>query len=216
MKKIIPITDEANFKDEDASGEEEKQEESVAPTDEKEAAAMKENNNDVEMTESKNDEDAESPAEKAEDQTMGSEPDLTDQLQRLAAEFENYRKKNAGEFMRGRDAGVAAAVEAILPAMDSIASALCTAGNDHDIDCLTTGVQAVERQLLSGFAAMDVKPIEVHPGDRLDPKLHEVMLAQDSDEFEPGSIISVVQQGYTHKDRLLRAAKVIVSKDKDE
>ena len=224
MKINIPITDGSTQETRSDETKNDASNDAAKSEEEKEGAAMpKEKNMDeqnpekqenaAENPETKNGETAQS--EGIEEKKQLSESELTDQLRRLAAEFDNYRKRNAGEYSRGKDAGIADAVSAILPAMDSIASALATAKNDHDIECLTAGVQAVERQILSGLSGLEVKQIEVKPGDDLDPNLHEVMLAQDSEDFEPGEILMVISQGYTHKDKLIRAAKVIVVKDKD-
>ncbi len=224
MKKIIPIAKPQATQDETKLKNKKSRETPVAARDEKEGDSMakkkEKNETNAPESESANDNEqqgsTEPEPESDEQRFIRCENELTDQLQRMTAEFDNYRKKNAGEYLHGRDAGIADTVEAILPAMDSIASALATVDENQHTDCLSVGVQAVERQILSSLACLDVERIKVEPGDDLDPNNHEVMMAQGSDEFAPGKIISVIHQGYTHKGKLLRAAKVIVSKDKDD
>jgi molecular chaperone GrpE len=224
VKKIIPIAGPQATQDEEILKNKTSLETPIAAKEEKEGDPMtkKKEKDETKATtsESANDDkekaSPEPEPESDEQRYKRCEIELTDQLQRMTAEFDNYRKKNAGEYSRGRDAGIADTVEAILPAMNSIASALATVTENQHTDCLSLGVQAVERQILSSLSGLDVERIKVEPGDDLDPNHHEVMMTQDSDEFKPGKIISVIQQGYMHKGKLLHAAKVIVSKDKDD
>jgi len=144
------------------------------------------------------------------------EEDLLDRLQRLAAEFENYKKKNAREYSRGREDGMAQVMEAILPIFDSLALAVESCEKKPGIDALFKGVQAVRRQLQSALEALGLEEIRAEKGDPLDPNVHEAILAEFSDEFSPGRIIDSFQTGYSLKGKLIRAAKVKVAREPTE
>jgi len=144
------------------------------------------------------------------------EADLLDQLQRVAAEFENYRKKNSREYQHGREDGIVTAGETILPALESLSLAVRTADQSHDVSKLIEGVELVRRQLLSRLETLGVKEIEVREGEIMDPGVHEVLWAEPSAEVEPDHILSVVQPGYKLNERLISAAKVKVAKQKRE
>lgn len=145
------------------------------------------------------------------EQAKARERELVDQLQRLAAEFDNYRKKNAGEYSRGVIEGQARAIEAILPVLDSFALAVASAANATDAGALRTGIEAVQRQLLGQLGGLGLEEIHAAPGDALDPNVHEVLMAQPGAGIEPGRVTAEFQVGYRFKSRLLRAAKVCVA-----
>jgi molecular chaperone GrpE len=134
-----------------------------------------------------------------------------DSLRRLKAEFENYRKRAA----RDQESLVARAherlVKELLPVLDDLARAL-EAAERHEEAQLEEGVRLVHRQL----AAILVKEglSEIATEGAFDPNVHEALLSQPSDEPE-GSVIEVIQKGYTLGDRVLRPARVVVASPKE-
>ncbi|MGA9762436.1 MAG: nucleotide exchange factor GrpE [Gaiellaceae bacterium] len=145
-------------------------------------------------------EQARAEAEALRDQYLGD-------LQRLAADFDNYRKRVARE----REALVARAhaglVEAILPVLDDLGRALEAAGL-HEEAKLEDGVRLVHRQLSDVLAREGLEEI---PTDvPFDPHVHEALAAIPS-EAEEGTILEVVQRGYLLGDRVLRPARVVVA-----
>ena len=128
-------------------------------------------------------------------------------LKRVAADFDNYRKRVARE----REALVARAhaalVEAILPVLDDLGRALEAAGL-HEEAKLEDGVRLVHRQLTDVLSKEGLQEI---PVDVLfDPHVHEALAAIPS-EAEEGTILEVVQPGYLLGDRVLRPARVVVA-----
>jgi molecular chaperone GrpE len=128
-------------------------------------------------------------------------------LKRVAADFDNYRKRVARE----REALVARAhaglVEAILPVLDDLGRALEAAGL-HEEAKLEDGVRLVHRQLSDVLAREGLQGI---PTDGpFDPHVHEALAAIPS-EAEEGTILEVVQPGYLLGDRVLRPARVVVA-----
>jgi molecular chaperone GrpE len=128
-------------------------------------------------------------------------------LQRLAADFENYRKRAA----RDRESIVAHAHErlmkALLPVLDDLERALDAAAK-HEEAKLEEGVELVARELRSALEREGLAEIETD--GRFDPHVHEALLAQPS-EREEGAVIEVLQKGYRLGDRVLRPARVVIS-----
>ena len=135
-----------------------------------------------------------------------------DALQRLKAEFENYRKRVA------RDQGSLVAraserlVKQLLPVLDDLERAL-VAASEHEEAKLAEGVQLVHRALADALAKEGL--VEVDTDGDFDPHTQEALLAQPSDEKE-GTIIQVLQKGYKLGDHVLRPARVVVSSGNEE
>ena len=131
-----------------------------------------------------------------------------DRLLRLAADFDNYKKRAARE----RQEYVAFAnerlVKELLPILDDLERAL-QAANEHEEATLEEGVALVHRSLAQLLARNGVKEIDTNGA--FDPHVHEALLAQPSEDAESGSVIDVVQKGYTIGDRVVRPARVIVA-----
>jgi molecular chaperone GrpE len=134
-----------------------------------------------------------------------------DSLQRLKAEFDNYRKRAA----RDQESLVARAAESLvrelLPILDDLERAL-DAAERHEEAQLEEGVRLVHRSLAQALQKQGLEQIETN--GRFDPHVHEALLSQPSDA-EEGSVIDVLQKGYRLGDRVLRPARVIVSGAKE-
>ena len=128
-------------------------------------------------------------------------------LKRVAAEFENYRKRVARE----QESLVARAherlVKELLPVLDDLERALAAA-EEHQEAKLEEGVRLVHRELEAALRREGLAEIETN--GRFDPHVHEALLSQPSDRDE-GSILEVVQKGYRLGERVLRPARVVVS-----
>jgi len=134
-----------------------------------------------------------------------------DALQRLKAEFDNYRKRSA----RDQESLVARATEALvhdlLPIADDLERAL-EAAEEHEEAKLEEGVRLVHRALSQTLARQGLK--EIPTNGRFDPHVHEALLSQPSDR-EEGSVIEVIQKGYILGDRVLRPARVVIAAPKE-
>jgi len=132
-----------------------------------------------------------------------------DAAQRMKAEFENYKKRNATLRTDSLREGRAETIEKLLPVLDDLQRALA-AQPESDKDSLTTGVEMVAKKMLAVLAAMDVTPIEAI-GKPFDPQLHEAMLQQPvEDEAQKGIVITEMLPGYMIGDKVLRYAMVVV------
>ena len=128
-------------------------------------------------------------------------------LKRVAAEFENYRKRVA----RDQESLVARAherlVKELLPVLDDLERALAAA-EQHEEAKLEEGVRLVQRELAAALEREGLAEIETN--GHFDPHVHEALLSQPS-EADEGSVLEVVQKGYTLGDRVLRPARVVVA-----
>jgi molecular chaperone GrpE len=133
-------------------------------------------------------------------------------LKRLAADFENYRKRVA----RDQESLVARAherlVKELLPVLDDLERALAAA-EEHEEAKLEEGVRLVQRELASALAREGLAEVETN--GHFDPHVHEALLSQPSDA-EEGSVLEVVQKGYKLGDRVVRPARVVVAAPKQE
>ncbi len=130
---------------------------------------------------------------------------------RLAADFENTKKR----LERERDISLKYAEENILkellPGIDNIERAMGQALETNSIESLLEGVEFTRNGLLATLEKFGVTAIESE-GKPFDPNIHEAIAMEETDVMEPNSILREFQKGYFYKDRLLRPAKVIVSK----
>ena len=133
-------------------------------------------------------------------------------LKRVAAEFENYRKRVA----RDQESLVARAherlVKEVLPVLDDLERAL-EAARDSGTRSVEEGVRLVHRELEAALQREGLA--EIDTDGQFDPHVHEALLSQPSDAAE-GSVIEVVQKGYTLGDRVVRPARVVVAAPKPE
>ena len=133
--------------------------------------------------------------------------ELLNDLKRVAADFENYRKRVA----RDQKSLVARAherlVKELLPVLDDLERALAAA-EEHEEAKLEEGVRLVHQELQTALKREGLAEIETN--GRFDPHVHEALLSQPSDA-EEGSVIEVVQKGYRLGDRVVRPARVVVA-----
>ena len=133
--------------------------------------------------------------------------ELFDRLQRLAAEFDNFRKRAAREQGEVIARANERLVKELLPVLDDLGRALESAA-DHEEAKLEEGVSLVHRELRDALTREGLQEIETD--GRFDPHVHEALLSQPSDAAE-GSVIDVVQKGYRLGDRVLRPARVVIA-----
>jgi len=132
--------------------------------------------------------------------------DLTETLQRLQAEFENYKKrieKEKAEFVKYAKAEL---IQGLLSTIDTFEIAL---KSTKDNEKFVKGMEMVYAQFVSTLQSEGLKPIEAI-GKKFNPYLHEVMLKEKSDKDE-GIVLEELQRGYMLNDGVLRHSKVKIS-----
>jgi molecular chaperone GrpE len=127
-----------------------------------------------------------------------------DALQRLKAEFDNYRKRVARDQQELAARAHERLVRELVPVLDDLERALAHEGGGD----LEDGVRLIHRQLDEALTREGL--VEVETAGMFDPHTQEALLAQPSDEAE-GTVIEVLQKGYLLGDRVLRPARVVIS-----
>jgi len=134
-----------------------------------------------------------------------------DRYLRAAAEVENIRKRAARDVAHARKYALESFGRELLAVRDSLELGLAAA-DSADFDSLLAGSEATLKLLTATLERFGI--VEVDPeGEPFDPEFHEAMTMQPSADAEPGSILTVIQKGYSLNGRLLRPARVIVAAD---
>jgi molecular chaperone GrpE len=134
-----------------------------------------------------------------------------DRLLRVAADFDNYKKRAAREKEEWVKFANEDLIKSILPFVDNLERAVNHSEKTKDIQRLIEGIKMTVQQLLQALNKFGVSPIE-SLGKPFDPTLHEAMLVVETDQHEPNQVMEEFQKGYLLNDRLLRPATVSVSK----
>lgn len=131
-----------------------------------------------------------------------------DKYVRLAAEYDNYRKRTANEKLSLYDDATAKAVTELLPVADSMRMAL---ENMKDADPeILKGMELVSNQLAKSFEKLKVEAYG-NIGDEFDPNIHNAISKVESDELGENTIAQVFQTGYKIGDKIIRHAMVQVA-----
>lgn len=139
---------------------------------------------------------------------------LTDERIRALAELENVRKRAEKQVHDERQYGAAKFARDLLSVADNLRRAIeasTAQRGEPGVDALLTGVELTERELLSALEKNGVKRIEAK-GAKFDPNFHQAMAELPNTGMPHGTVVDVIQPGYTIADRLLRAAMVVVAK----
>ena len=140
-----------------------------------------------------------------------------DRLQRQVAEADNLRKRLAKEKQDAIRYANESLIEELLPTMDSFEMAISAArdSDDNSIDSLKTGIEMVYTQLKRTLEEIGVTEIDAI-GQAFDPSEHEAMSRKKTDKAEEGTVLEQTRKGYRLRDRLLRAASVVVATALDD
>jgi molecular chaperone GrpE len=143
--------------------------------------------------------------------------DLKDRLLRALAETENVRRRGEREREDTKQFAVSRFARDMLGIADNFARALSHLPQevrdaaDPQIRSVIEGVEATERQLMQTLGSHGVKQVETE-GVKFDPNFHQAIAEVPGEGRPPGTIVNVVQSGYTIADRLLRPAMVTVAR----
>ena len=137
--------------------------------------------------------------------------ELADQFLRAKAETDNARRRADEEISKARKFAVEGFAESLLPVADSLEAGLII--KDATAEQIREGAQATLRQLTAALERNKVIAIAPAAGAKFDPHYHQAISVVPS-ELEAGSVVSVLQKGYSIADRVLRPALVTVSAPK--
>lgn len=150
------------------------------------------------------------------DRLMAELEELRDRHLRLAAEFENYRKRTRQELLKTQELGQADLVGRLVDSLDDLRRITELSGDATTVEALHEGVALVERKLLKELGEAGLEPIEAE-GERFDPNVHEALATVPTDDPEEDDRVSTVfVRGYRFGDRLIRPARVEVKKYRSE
>ena len=127
-------------------------------------------------------------------------------LLRLQAEFDNYRKRMQSALSDARQDGFIDAIENFLPALDSFKMATDMITDKNTL----TGIKFIEKGILDTLSKMGVNEIDC--SGEFDPNLHQAIDVDTTSDAPPGSIVKVAYKGFTYKGKVIRYAQVIVKK----
>lgn len=133
---------------------------------------------------------------------------LRDQLLRMRAEFDNFRKRTAREAEQARRMAAEALIRDLLPVVDHLDLALQHA--EDESGGLAQGVQMVRDQFVDALVRHGLEPIEALD-QPFDPNVHEALLQREDDSVPAHTVLEEFQKGYLLGGRILRPSKVVVS-----
>ena len=137
------------------------------------------------------------------------------QYLRAMADLDNLRKRNQRELENARKYGLERLAGELLSVWDSLEAGLTAAEQaEGDPAALIAGSRATLKLLDAALAQFAIEVIDPH-GEPFDPNYHEAMSMVDAPDTEPNTVVNVVQKGFRIHERLLRPARVLVSKSAD-
>jgi len=140
-----------------------------------------------------------------------SEAVLQDQMLRLQADFDNYRKRMAREKKDWIAFASENLVMELLPVLDHFELGLADSEQNGAPEALTEGFRLIYTQLCAAIEKSGVQVIDAPAGEPFDPQVHEAISQLPSEEIPEGEVVAQTRRGYQMGDKLLRAAQVVVS-----
>lgn len=151
--------------------------------------------------------------ELAESQTLAL--DYLNHLQRLTAEFDNYKKRTDKERAEIIEYASFDLVVELIDVMENMERGIASVRESQDRDSILKGMEMVYNQLKSILESRGLEPIDA-VGQKFDHQCHEAMMKEPSDECPNNTVIEEFQRGYRIKDRVVRYSKVKLSENKEK
>ena len=141
--------------------------------------------------------------------------ELNEKLLRLAAEFENYKKRNLIEKKQATYIAKENMLRDLLFFIDNFERGLNLYENTQKDTDFFKGMKSVEKDFQTFLEKNNIKKININIGDDFNPNFHQALELKKSDKFDSNKILEVIQTGYSLDDKLLRPSLVIVSSGAD-
>ena len=138
--------------------------------------------------------------------------ELTQDLQRTRADFENYRKRTETERLQARESGQISTILKLLPVIDNIERAIAYTPEELKDNKWVQSVAGLVKNLEKSLDSLDLKRIDAAPGTVFNPDLHEAIQFDEEAEGETEVIVNEMQAGYTLGGRPIRHAMVKVTR----
>ena len=136
--------------------------------------------------------------------------DVTDKYQRLMAEFENARKRNAKEQSRMYDIGAKEVLAKLLPVVDNFERGLDALSDEEKEGAFAQGIEKIYQQLRTVFDEIGVKAMDA-AGKEFNPDFHNAVMHVEDEELGENLVVEEFQKGYMYKDSVLRHSMVKVA-----
>jgi len=136
--------------------------------------------------------------------------ELNNQYIRMAADFDNYRKRQAQERESLLKYGAENTMKGLLPVIDTFERASKSIAETDDVAQLKESFEVVQKQFYDALQKLGLKQIETQR-QKFDPNLHEAVMQTSNEEVEDHSILQELQKGYMLDDRIIRPALVNVA-----
>ena len=136
--------------------------------------------------------------------------DITDKYQRLMAEFENARKRNAKEQSRMYDIGAKEVLAKLLPVVDNFERGLDALSEEEKEGAFAQGIEKIYQQLMTVFDEIGVKAMDA-AGKEFNPDFHNAVMHVEDEELGEGIVAEEFQKGYTYRDTVVRHSMVKVA-----
>lgn len=146
--------------------------------------------------------------ETAEEKLQKQLDELNDRYMRMAAEYDNYRKRALKERDMVRSEATGKALTAILPIYDNLERALAQETADTEYK---KGVEMTARQFEAALESLGVEIITAEPGSEFDPTVHNAVMHVEDEELGESCIAECFQKGFRHGDKIIRTAMVKVA-----
>jgi len=131
---------------------------------------------------------------------------------RTCADFDNYKKRVLRDSARVHQDALASVIKTFLVIADDLERALKDKPTVAEAAGWVDGIELIYQKLINQIKNQGVERMEVNPGDKFDPNIHEAITQEEHPEFSEGQIIDVVQPGYRIADRIIRPAMVRVAR----
>lgn len=142
----------------------------------------------------------------------GQNEEYLDGWRRAQADLINQRRRHERERAELQSNANARLVTQLLPVLDDFERAARSMPADLESVRWTEGILLIARKIKQIFESEGVQEIPAAPGTPFDPNVHEAIMQEESQEFEPGQIVEELQKGYKMGERVLRASKVKVAR----
>ncbi len=139
--------------------------------------------------------------------------ELTDDLKRLQAEFDNFKKRTEKEWKERARLANQTLIADLLPILDSFDKAIENAKNNGDATALRKGLESLYKQLLQTLQREGLR--EIRADGRFDPFMHEAVMREEREDAEDGRILEIFQKGYAIGPKAIRPTKVKVAKRRE-
>jgi molecular chaperone GrpE len=138
--------------------------------------------------------------------------ELQERLLRMAADFDNFKKRAARERDETRRSATESIIARLLPVLDNFEMAMAAASQPAaSLDTLRDGVQMIQSQLRSAFSDTGLEEVPA-VGKLFDPSIHEAVSQRETADVPEGQVVQQLRKGYRIRERLLRPASVVVAR----